>query len=439
MKAVKDASLEELQALSWLPDPVAEAVYKKHPRPDRSCSGPGVPVGDATSSGRPTPAGGRPASPTAPTPSTSSRSCRWRPRPWPGARRVLDVGTGEGQVARLAPAAGPTGSSGVDPTGAQIVEAAPARRGPAYARGPARPRCRSPGPRSTRSSPASCSSTSPSVDEAIGEVARVLVPGGRFALFLNHPLLQTPNSGWIDDQVLDPPEQYWRIGPYLVEDTTIEEVEKGVFIPFIHRPLSRYVNALADAGLRPAAHGGAGPAGGLPRPGHRVPGGRHDPAAARPAHGEGAGDRRAAARRRRRRGRHADVAQPPLALGLRPVRGDARPPRVPPLPGALPARVGGRGARVGRGHVARPARRLAVLAAAAARRCSSSCGEQLGLVRHSPARLVVTTVLAGRRPAASSTSATSTTPGDPLVWSVVIAYGGICIAVSLWRAFHPRT
>jgi hypothetical protein len=87
------------------------------------------------------------------------------------------------------------------------------------------------------------------VDEAIAEVARVLASGGRFLFFLNHPLLQTPSSGWIDDQVLDPPEQYWRIGPYLVEDETVEEVEKGVFIPFIHRPLSRYVNALATNGL----------------------------------------------------------------------------------------------------------------------------------------------------------------------------------------------
>ena len=76
------------------------------------------------------------------------------------------------------------------------------------------------------------------VDAAIAEVARVLRPGGRFCFFLNHPLLQTPSSGWIDDQILDPPEQYWRIGPYLVEDETIEEVEKDVFIPFIHRPLS---------------------------------------------------------------------------------------------------------------------------------------------------------------------------------------------------------
>ena len=81
------------------------------------------------------------------------------------------------------------------------------------------------------------------------EVGRVLRPGGRFLFFLNHPLLQTPGSGWIDDQVLDPPEQYWRIGPYLIEDATIEEVEKDVFIPFIHRPLSRYVNALAANGL----------------------------------------------------------------------------------------------------------------------------------------------------------------------------------------------
>jgi hypothetical protein len=62
-------------------------------------------------------------------------------------------------------------------------------------------------------------------------------------------LLQTPDSGWIDDQVLDPPEQYWRIGAYLDEAATEEQVELGVYIRFLHRPLSRYVNALADNGL----------------------------------------------------------------------------------------------------------------------------------------------------------------------------------------------
>ena len=49
--------------------------------------------------------------------------------------------------------------------------------------------------------------------------------------------------------MVDPPEQYWRIGAYLTEAVTVEEVEAGVHIRFVHRPLSRYVNALADNGL----------------------------------------------------------------------------------------------------------------------------------------------------------------------------------------------
>jgi SAM-dependent methyltransferase len=84
-------------------------------------------------------------------------------------------------------------------------------------------------------------------EPAIAEVARVLALNGRFALFLNHPLLQTPGSGWIDDQILE--EQYWRIGPYLHDDHTIEEVAPGVRLPFMHRPLGRYINVMADRGL----------------------------------------------------------------------------------------------------------------------------------------------------------------------------------------------
>jgi SAM-dependent methyltransferase len=165
-----------------------------------------------------------------------------------GARTVLDVGTGEGQIARLALTKGATNVVGVDPTEAQIVEAHRRGGGPAYLRAGA---ASLPFARGSFEAVIACLVFEhiTDVDDAIGEVARVLAPGGRFVLFLNHPLLQTPNSGWIDDQVLDPPEQYWRIGPYLVEDTTIEEVEKDVFIPFIHRPLSRYLNALSDAGL----------------------------------------------------------------------------------------------------------------------------------------------------------------------------------------------
>ena len=82
---------------------------------------------------------------------------------------------------------------------------------------------------------------------AIAEVARVLEPGGRFVFLLNHPLLQAPESGWVIDHILD--EQYWRIGRYLVADVTMEELSPGVLLPFVHRPLSHYVNAMADHGL----------------------------------------------------------------------------------------------------------------------------------------------------------------------------------------------
>jgi SAM-dependent methyltransferase len=165
-----------------------------------------------------------------------------------GARRVLDVGCGEGQVARLAVGAGASLVVGVDPTDAQVVVAAERGGGPVYGRASA---ASLPFTDASFDAVVACLVFEhiDAVDDALLEVGRVLVAGGRFLFFLNHPLLQTPNSGWIDDQVLDPPEQYWRIGDYLVEDRTIEEVEKGVFIPFIHRPLSRYVNAMAAAGL----------------------------------------------------------------------------------------------------------------------------------------------------------------------------------------------
>jgi hypothetical protein len=34
-----------------------------------------------------------------------------------------------------------------------------------------------------------------------------------------------------------------------LEDTTLERVDRDVLLPFVHRPLSRYVNAMAEAGL----------------------------------------------------------------------------------------------------------------------------------------------------------------------------------------------
>lgn len=162
-----------------------------------------------------------------------------------GATKVLDVGCGDGQVSRLAARLG-ADVVGIDPTWNCVSVAH--ERGSAVARAGA---AQLPFAGASFDAVVACLVFEHirDVDDAIAEVARVLQPGGRFCFFLNHPLLQTPNSGWIDDQFLDPPEQYWRIGEYLVENETIEEVEKDVFIPFIHRPLSRYVNALSSNGL----------------------------------------------------------------------------------------------------------------------------------------------------------------------------------------------
>ncbi|MGH9154785.1 MAG: class I SAM-dependent methyltransferase [Acidimicrobiales bacterium] len=162
-----------------------------------------------------------------------------------GARRLLDIGTGEGQVARLAAGLG-ADVIGVDPAWGQVTVAVERAGGPSYARAGA-------GALPVRDGAVDAVVAClvfehiDDADGALAEVGRVLAPGGRFLFFLNHPLLQTPGSGWIDDRILE--EQYWRIGPYLTEDTTLEEVEKDVFLPFVHRPLSRYVNAVVAAGM----------------------------------------------------------------------------------------------------------------------------------------------------------------------------------------------
>jgi SAM-dependent methyltransferase len=165
-----------------------------------------------------------------------------------GARRVLDLGCGEGQIARLAADGGAERVVGIDGSAAQVEEAARRAGGPRYLRGRAE---RLPFPAGSFDAVVTCLVLEhlADLDAALDEVARVLAPGGRFVLFTNHPLFQTPGSGWIDDQVLDPPEQYWRVGPYLPESVSDEEVDAGVSLPFFHRPLSRYVNGLAARGL----------------------------------------------------------------------------------------------------------------------------------------------------------------------------------------------
>jgi SAM-dependent methyltransferase len=164
-----------------------------------------------------------------------------------GRWRVLDLGTGEGQVARrVAGLHAGVRVFGVDPSRAQLAAAVKRASGPLYAAAAAEAL-----PFPSAFFDAVVVSLVfehvADVEAAIAEVSRVLAPGGRFVLLLNHPLLQAPGSGWVDDHILG--EQYWRVGPYLPVATDEEEVDKGVRVTFVHRPLSAYVNALAQAGM----------------------------------------------------------------------------------------------------------------------------------------------------------------------------------------------
>ena len=162
-----------------------------------------------------------------------------------GARRVLDVGCGEGQVARRV-ASGGAAVVGLDPTAAQVEVARERGGGPVYlrARAEALP-CRD----ASFDTVLVCLALEhvEAFEDAIDEVARVLEPKGRFLLLLCHPLLQAPGSAWIDDRILG--EMYWRVGAYLTEERRFDEVATGVDIFFVHRPLSRYVHAMGRAGL----------------------------------------------------------------------------------------------------------------------------------------------------------------------------------------------
>lgn len=161
------------------------------------------------------------------------------------ARRVLEVGCGEGHVARRIGRRG-VEVFGIDPVAAHVAEA----------------RRRGGGPRYLRARGQAIALADDAVDTAVmclvlehldpfepvlAEVARVLEPNGRLLVVMNHPLVQAAGSCWVDDA--DIGEQYWRIDSYLDEQVMVEQVAPGVEIPFAYRPLGRYVRELGRVGL----------------------------------------------------------------------------------------------------------------------------------------------------------------------------------------------
>ena len=164
-----------------------------------------------------------------------------------GLERVLDLGSGEGHLARrLTKAAkGSRTVVGLEPSAAQLAGAVLKDGGPSYVRGVGE---RLPFRDGSFDGVVCClvieHSTDP--DALLAEAVRVLADGGRFVLLVNHPMFQGTGSGFVDDQIMG--EHYWRIGPYLREDVVMEEVDPGVRLRFAHRPLSRYVNPVTALG-----------------------------------------------------------------------------------------------------------------------------------------------------------------------------------------------
>jgi len=171
-----------------------------------------------------------------------------------GATRVLDLGSGEGHLARRVSNGAPAPDLvvGLEPSSAQLAGAL-ARQGdpgwavgrPNYVRGVGE---RLPFRDGSFDAVVCClvieHTSDP--DTVLEEAVRVLAVGGRFILLVNHPLFQGTGSGFVDDQILG--EHYWRVGPYLREGVVFEEVDPGVKLPFAHRPLSRYVNPVTALG-----------------------------------------------------------------------------------------------------------------------------------------------------------------------------------------------
>ncbi len=159
------------------------------------------------------------------------------------AARVLDIGCGEGQLSReSARLPGVRFVAGIDPTAAQLAAARdrqhrpdadgrPGARGMSpvvYARASA---TSLPFPDGGFDAAFACL-VFEHIDDvvaAVAEAGRVLAPDGTFLLFLNHPLLQAPGSGWVDDDILG--EQYWRIGPTWPRTTPSRRWTKGFGSP----------------------------------------------------------------------------------------------------------------------------------------------------------------------------------------------------------------
>ena len=161
-------------------------------------------------------------------------------------RRALDVGCGEGRFCRMLKARG-IPVVGIDPC-QPLLDAAMGRDPSGDYRLARAERL----PFDTGSFDLVVSyvtlSDIPDFRAAVGEMARVLAPGGTL-LIANLTSMSTADAGpgWITDD--EGELVHWPIDRYL-EEFSVRSEWSGISIVNWHRPLSAYMSALLDAGLR---------------------------------------------------------------------------------------------------------------------------------------------------------------------------------------------
>jgi SAM-dependent methyltransferase len=164
----------------------------------------------------------------------------------PAPRKVLDVGCGEGRFCRMLKQ-NSIDVTGVDPTPGLLDAARERDTDGAYVEATAE---RLPFNDKTFDLVVSYLSLIdiPDVDAAIAEMARVLAPSGALLIAnLNSFNTACCETGWIKDS--DGRRLYYPIDNYLEERSMWIEY-RGIRIQNHHRPMSTYMRALLDAGLR---------------------------------------------------------------------------------------------------------------------------------------------------------------------------------------------
>ena len=159
-------------------------------------------------------------------------------------KRALDVGCGEGRFCRMLKSHGAE-VTGIDPTPALIAAARARDRECTYLEAGAE--CL---PFDAKAFDLVISYLSlidiPDMHAAISEMARVLIPGGAL-LIANINGFNTAGNGWVKGTAGE--RLYFPIDNYLQERSIWVEY-RGIRVLNHHRPMSTYMRALLDAGLR---------------------------------------------------------------------------------------------------------------------------------------------------------------------------------------------